>query len=258
MLLTSLLALSLAQSGAARAQLTVPPHRWTIDYGRVSCTLARPLGEEGSAIIAFNAPLGREPGELLVMEGGTGLDPRLRGEVGVRVDDGPPLILHASAERRNGRSVVKLLPMPEDFLGRVAGAHQLSLTKGNEVLLSLAMPNVRGAIDELGRCNDDLLQSWGIDMAARRALRRQPQLKSADWAIDILPTAETFLVFAAEVSDRGAPLGCRVVVSSGNERMDHAVCQLVRSRARFDPALDSAGRPVPAQYVTRLHWTVDD
>jgi protein TonB len=69
--------------------------------------------------------------------------------------------------------------------------------------------------------------------------------------------AETYLVFAAEVSERGVPLDCRIVVSSQNERMDRAVCGQIRSRARFEPALDSMGRPVHAQYVNRVHWETE-
>lgn len=254
MILTALLALGLAQPAAAETGLVVPPHRWIVDYSRMSCTLARRLSEEGSAIVAFNAPLGREPGELLVMDGGGGIDRRLNGELQVRLDDGPPLVLHARGEERNARPVVSFFPVPDAFLGRIAGAHQLAVSKDNEVVLLLAMPGAHDAVDALARCNEDLLQSWGIDMNARRALRREPRLRTPDWASDIHPAANTSLAFAAEVSETGMPLDCRIVVSSLNERMDDAVCRLIRSRARFTPALDASGRPVHAQYVTRIRW----
>lgn len=256
MFLIALLALSGATPPAAQAGPAVPPHRWTVDYSRMSCTLARRVGEEGSAIVAFNARLGEEPGELLVLDGGTGVDPRLDGYLSVRLDDGPPLVLHATHERRNDRQVVKLRPTPDDFLTRVAAARALVIGNGQDPVLSLAMPDAHGAVDALTRCNDDLLQSWGIDLAARRGLRREPRIRNYDWASDIHPSADTFLVFASEVSETGEPLDCRVVVSSGNARMDNAVCALVRRNARFNPGLDSAGRPTRAQYANIIRWIV--
>jgi hypothetical protein len=257
MFLMSLLALSVLQTPAAQVGPVVPPHRWTVDYSRMSCTLARRLGEEGSAILAFNARLGEEPGEFVVMDGGTGLDPRLSGDLGIRIDDGTPIVLHAKRERRNGQLVVGLRPMPDDFLGRVAGARQLDVIKGHEVVLSLAMPDAHAAVDALTTCNDDLLQSWGVDVAARRALSREPRATDISWASDIQSSANTFVVFAAEISEAGVPLNCRIVVSSRNAGMDRAVCALVRSRARFHPALDSAGRPTHAQYVNLIRWLVE-
>ena len=255
MFLISLLALSLAEPPAAAApQPAVPPHRWTVDYSRTSCTLARRVGEEGSAIVAFNARLGEEPGELVVIDGGGGLDSRLNADLDIRLDDGPPLILRARREQRNGRWTVKLRPMPDDFLRQVAAAHQLTVRNGAGVVLSLAMPEARSAVDALSRCNDDLLQSWGIDVAARRGLQKEPRLTDLSWVNDVYANRDTFLVFAVDVSEAGAPSNCRVVVSSRNARLDQAFCELVQRSAHFHPALDSAGRPVHAQYVNMIRY----
>lgn len=253
MFLTNFLMFAMAQSGAAQAEV-VPPGRWTIDYGRQSCTLARRLGDAGSPILAFNAPLGYEPGELLVMDGGTGLDRRLTGELEIRLDEGTPLVIRSRREQRNGRTLVQLAPMPDDFLDRVAEAGRLRVSSGDDEVVSLDLASPRGAIDELARCNEDLLRSWGVDISARRSLSRQPRLGDIGWALQIRPSTETSLVFLTDISERGRPLDCRVVVSSGNERMDRAFCNLVRSRARFRPALSPQGQPVRAQYVTRIRW----
>jgi len=254
MFLINLLALSLAEPAAAQAQPAVQPHRWTVDYSRTSCTLARRVGEDGSAIVAFNARLGEEPGELVVIDGGGGLDPRLNADLDIRLDDGPPLILRARREQRNGRWTVRLRPMPDDFLRQVAAAHQLTVRNGAGPVISLAMPEARNAVEALSRCNDDLLQSWGIDMAARRALQREPRVTNWNWASEIYANRDTFLVFAVDVSEAGEPSNCRIVVSSLNPRMDRAVCELVQRSAHFHPALDSAGRPVHAQYVKMIHY----
>jgi hypothetical protein len=257
MFVASLIALGLAPASATPAALVVPAHQWIVDYSRTACTLARRLGDEGSPIVAFNAPYGSEPGELVVLETGSTLQAGLNGAVQIRLDDGPPIAVHVRFDQRNGRTVSLLTPMPNDFLDRIAGASQLTVSKNNRTLFALALPNPRAAIAELARCNDDLLQSWGIDVAARRALSRKPRMQNFEWMFAIMPAASTYAILTADISERGRPLACRILISTGNQRMDRAVCSLLRSQARFEPALDSAGRPVPAQYVSKLRWLID-
>lgn len=256
MFVASLLALGLTQSGSA--PLALPANQWMVDYSRTACTLARRLGDEGSPIVAFNAPFGSEPGELVVVEAGPALRAGLSGEVQVHLDDGPPITVRARPEERGGRPVLRLGRMPEDFLDRVAAARQLTVTKGSQPLIVLPLANPRAAIEELTRCNDDLLRSWGIDVAARRALSRKARARSFDWVAGVMPAASTFLVLTADISERGRATSCRVVISSRNERMDRAVCHLLQNEAHFDPALDAQGRPVAAQYVTQVRWVIDE
>jgi len=253
----ALLALALAQSNPAAGELVAPPHQWIVDYSRTACTLARRQGDEHSPIVAFNAAFGSEPGELVVMEAGPALEERLRGDVQVSIDDRGPLTIRARPQWRGDHLVIRLSPLPEDFLERVAGGQQLVISKGDRPSITLALPNARAAVEQLTRCNDDLLQSWGVDVAARRALRRKPRARNFDWAFAVMPNVTTLLIFVANVSERGVPLDCRIVVSSGNRRMDQELCARMRGSARFEPALDSEGHPVAAQYVTRVRWVVD-
>jgi TonB family protein len=132
----------------------------------------------------------------------------------------------------------------------------LTIGKDDRVLLTLPLPNAREAVEGLTRCNDDLLRSWGIDVAARRSLSRKPRMRSFDWLSGIMPNASTFVILTADISEQGRALGCTIVVSSRNPRMDRAVCSVLRG-VHFDPALDAQGRPVRAQYVTRLRWVIE-
>jgi len=257
MFVASLLALGLAPSSATPDALVMPAHQWIVDYSRIACTLARRIDGDGSPIVAFNAPFGREPGELVVADGGSELQASLDGEVQVRLDDAAPITVRARPEDRNGHPVSKLGRMPEDFLEHVAGARRLTVSKNDRLLFALDLPNTRAAIAELTRCNDDLLRSWGIDVAARHALGRKPRMRDTAWASQVMPNASTFVVLTANISERGRPLACRVVISSRNERMDRAVCSAFRDQARFEPAQDAQGRPVPAQYVSQVRWVID-
>lgn len=254
MFLASFLAFAAMQADAPPQ--SVPPGRWTIDYGRVSCTLARRIGGENSAILVLNAPFGTEPGEFALVDGGTGFDRRLDGDLLIGFGNGMRVGVRAKREQRNGRAVVKLTPVPDNFLARMAAAGRIAVTRNGEELFAFAVPDARAGVDALTRCNDDLLGGWGIDVPARRALGQVARLRNTDWASRIMPQADTYLVYVAQVSAQGRATDCRVVVSSRNPRMDQAVCTEIRNGSRYDPALDGAGRPVASQYVTRVRWIV--
>ena len=258
MLLTTLIALGLLQAAPATERAAVPPHRWTLDYGDTACTLARRVAGDGSPIVILHAPLGMEPGQLLVMDGGSGLDPRLESQVEVRLDQGDPLTMRARREQRSGGAVINLLSPPADFLDRVAGGRILSVSQGGEVILSLPLDDAREAAEALGRCNDELLQSWGVDLAARRMLSRKPLVTDFAWTFDVAPAGDAYVAFVANVSERGRPLDCRITFSTGDRRFNNAVCRTFRARARLEPALDAEGRPVAAQYVSGVRWYIRD
>jgi len=52
------------------------------------------------------------------------------------------------------------------------------------------------------------------------------------------------VVYRIEIGPDGRVSGCAVRRSSGSASLDAATCRIVRSRARFAPARDGAGRPV--------------
>lgn len=55
------------------------------------------------------------------------------------------------------------------------------------------------------------------------------------------------------VSTSGRASYCVVVQSSENTSLDSLVCQAILQRARFDPAVDKDGQPIPSSYDRR--WT---
>lgn len=56
------------------------------------------------------------------------------------------------------------------------------------------------------------------------------------------------------VSAEGRVTDCTVVSSSGSAELDATTCTLLSRRARFDPALDAQGRPIPATVTRRVSW----
>lgn len=60
--------------------------------------------------------------------------------------------------------------------------------------------------------------------------------------------------FTLEVGANGRVAGCTITQSSGSAQLDDTTCRLIRSRARFTPALDSDGATVPDKVSGRIVW----
>ncbi|AHE52519.1 protein kinase domain-containing protein [Sphingomonas sanxanigenens] len=59
---------------------------------------------------------------------------------------------------------------------------------------------------------------------------------------------------AVDVDAVGKPVACETVKRSGIAAYDSATCRLVTARARFDPALDTAGTKVAGRYTGTVKW----
>jgi TonB family protein len=57
-----------------------------------------------------------------------------------------------------------------------------------------------------------------------------------------------------DIDERGRIRTCTVLDSSGSASLDRATCNVLTRRARFSPALDSAGRAVADTHVQRISW----
>jgi protein TonB len=62
------------------------------------------------------------------------------------------------------------------------------------------------------------------------------------------------VVYRITIGTEGRVSGCEVRISSGSAALDAATCRIVRSRARFTPARDSEGRPVPDRRDGNVLW----
>ncbi len=58
------------------------------------------------------------------------------------------------------------------------------------------------------------------------------------------------------VGQDGAVTDCRVVVSSRFPPLDAKTCAVFKTRARYIPARDASGNPVPSAVTERLRWVI--
>jgi len=60
--------------------------------------------------------------------------------------------------------------------------------------------------------------------------------------------------FELQVSEKGCGISCAVTKSSGWPLLDEETCRLMVERARFNPARDKDGKPIPATWKSAFHW----
>jgi periplasmic protein TonB len=60
--------------------------------------------------------------------------------------------------------------------------------------------------------------------------------------------------FSLDVGPNGRVSNCTITRSSGSTLLDDATCRVIGSRARFTPALDVTGAPVPDRIAGKIVW----
>jgi protein TonB len=64
--------------------------------------------------------------------------------------------------------------------------------------------------------------------------------------------------FRLVVGTDGRVTGCTIIGSSGSSALDAATCRLMKGRARFTPARDSAGSPTTDSVASAIRWVLPD
>lgn len=123
-----------------------------------------------------------------------------------------------------------------------------------------------GAMDlqmiALSRCMDERRAEFAVEHAAY-ASHAQPTgnpgtwITSADYSLDLFRSAVGAPIeFSLSVDDQGTPNFCEIKPSTRPQRTDETPCAILLQRARFSPALNKAGEPVPDIWSSRIRFQV--
>jgi len=124
---------------------------------------------------------------------------------------------------------------------------------------------MKASFAAMDACTDELLTHWGIDVA-RYKTRSRPAtpadspgtwLKSGDYPMDMLQKGQPGIVeFRLAVGADGVPTACHIQQSTDPEGFDRTVCEKLMKRARFEPALDKAGKPMASYYRDTVQFAI--
>lgn len=165
-----------------------------------------------------------------------------------------------SAEEKKITRVEPGTPLPEGS----AMWLQISVPRGRTVrLMTGSMTQPYAALQA---CNRDLVQSWGIkvdDPALAPAILPVPQTSPGTWvnssdfpSSDLRTSTNAIVNFRLMVNEVGRVTACKIQEATQNEKLSQVTCNLMTQRAKFAPAVNAAGRPVPGYYINSVRWVV--
>ncbi|MES2442618.1 MAG: TonB family protein [Pseudomonadota bacterium] len=234
---------------------------WGIDYGTDACTLSMSFGT-GADMVSLG---------FIPLTGGGSVKIAIIGNAQARLRGSGSAMLVSGAEARGKRAYysltdpktskpVALIKATRGDLPAIAASKALTLRTDRDVV-AFALPGMPAALKALEACETDLARTWGYDPAlvATPAKPIEPWkwLTGDDYprsAMEDKNGGETDL--RVTVGLDGAPTGCLVTLKSESEMLDRRACTAVMSRARFEPAMGTDGKPAPGLYATAVLWMV--
>jgi TonB family protein len=250
--------LLLASANIAQADTAV----WHWDRDSAVCSLVQDVGK-GDKLEITRTPANGQTGLQMILkstrraaadvhDGTLALEPRgaASGEVQLREYD--------------GKLYVNVVTQDPTFPDRFSGSSAVQISGGRIEPLRVTVQSAAAAVQALRKCEDDHMREWGIDPVAWHALRSAPvptqslpqMFNDFDYPLDAI----TFLVTGDAVTQLdiavdGTVTQCKSLNASKYKGFEDATCRILR-RARFKPALDASGRPVPAPYVIDVRFRI--
>jgi hypothetical protein len=269
---------ALAAPGDKPIETLTRKGKWVADYSRDACNLITRMGEgKNSVIIRFTR---YEPGDrfdLSVYGDRYRSDAvRIEGSADFGLSDKPIPIEGVSGNSGKMRAIFfrgmrldgwdrgdkhEIAPVitPQEE-GRVTG---VTLRLERRRPLRLEFGSIAKPLAEMRKCMDALVTSWGYDAAQQAAGLRPVSaitspgswLNSNDYPSKALFAGYNGLVqIRLDVDVEGKVAGCFVLSRTSPDEFADITCRNVAKRARLQPALDAAGKPMRSFWVVRVNW----
>lgn len=275
-------------SHAREMRRLAPSSQWIVDYADDSCRLARRFGEGDRQVTLIMDQF--TPGDSFKpMLVGKQLVPRddelvirwgLEEEQKVGVVSGttrdvPTIFIEATmkiSDIWNAKEFARALAEQHSvhIVPPIGAAREKAVTSvefhmlaGFDLVLETGPMDL--ALDALRKCSWDMVAKWGLDVEQQKRLTRRPTptrswstwFDHRDYPREMLRRGIQAIVnFRVLVDGTGKPTSCHVQTSSQPQEFDVMVCRSVMKRARFEPALDADGRPVPSYWRQTVNYRI--
>lgn len=262
---TVVFGLALASPALAEAapEPRAPSGKWNVDFADAQCIAHRDYGTaKGSPKLLLKAPALGDVMQVAVLRDLT-WSPAEQVDSTIATDQGRPLktsLLMYSPDRSKQR--IYLLNLPSADFAAVRRATFLSIRSPglNETFALSQMEPLMKVIEE---CVADLKRVFNIAGNGREATGLRSRAKgniaklfsSGDYPQVALRKGQTGRVrFAMLIQENGRVADCTIVATSGVASLDSQACAMVKSRAKFQPAIGNDGKPAKDAVVGSISW----
>lgn len=241
-----------------------PTNPWVLDYAAADCLAYREYSAaDKKLVLAIEPSPTMNSFEIAVLRDRKG--PFYAEELQGSVDFGNGRVDAWLLHYGHAKQDVYRFRIATAELDQARSAPSVRLRAGGSEDFTFSLSNIPDLLDQLGACNRDLIQYWNVDgdKDGKIAVPAKGDVRAAFSANDFPQQAldrrqQGDAQFLLLIDEAGKIAACHVIKPSGVPVFDAMGCQVIQERARFKPALDSAGKPVRSAVVTPLvRWRLD-
>ncbi|WP_271439644.1 energy transducer TonB [Pontixanthobacter luteolus] len=258
-----------------------PSSKWNLSYDKEACRLVRIFGEGENQVATQFVRYVPGPGFDMYVSGKS-LDPQgkqfeYRFAPGDEPGEASNLLYGQNDEGMTTwqfstglvpHAEYKALEMekPEDRKAAILRESEraptitsFEISKGVSQPVALQTGPLSKPLEAMGACMDDLMRSWGFDPQVQRNLISSPEPKSGpgrwvtprDYPAGALRKNLSGSVrVRLDIDEAGEVTDCTIQQAFSDPAFRLSVCNLIKKRGRFRPAINAGGDPVKSFWGT--------
>lgn len=261
--MSMLIAQLLATANAAPMQ---PVTRWVVEFADSTCLMGRRYGTDKNPIdLLIKAPMLGEMHEVLINVPQGGHSPHEGVNEGwfERPNGTRAAPISAATYRTEGKTLLTRFYIDPKAYKLGEDGDRLILDFGRRYRYDFALPDLEKAKGVLGQCLTSLRDAYGVGESATKQIATPAESKLSiyryfstdDYPSDAVSKGERGYVgalFWVEID--GTVEDCKIVESSRRKSLDDRTCDVIRTRSRFNPAIDHQGMPIRSPQYQRVRW----
>lgn len=260
-----------------------PSSKWNLSYDKEACRLVRIFGEGENQVAAQFIRYVPGPGFDMYVSGKS-LEPQgnrfeYRFTPGDEPGEAKNLLYGQNDEgMTTWRFSTGLVPhaeyktldieKPEDRKAAILRENErapaitsFEISRGVAQPVALQTGSLSKPLEAMSACMDDLMRSWGFDPEVQRSLASSPEPKSEpgrwikpkDYPAGALKKKLSGSVrLRLDIDEGGEVTDCIIQQSFSDPAFRLSVCNLIKKRASFQPAIDAGGQPVKSFWGTAV------
>jgi hypothetical protein len=261
---------ALALVAGSPSQAAPAPHaptgKWVVDFAESQCLASRNYGPPGQPLylVLKPSPMGQVM-QISIVRKAKGGD-AIQVPATLRFDEQEPIKSSMLAFTSSKDGVrINLVNLPIEAFAPARQAKGVSVRSAGELNESFALAQMAPLMAAIDRCVVSLQQHWNIGEANGAKLKERASSKAnlatyvrnEDYPAVALQNREMGEVgFALLIDATGKIADCMVIATSGVASLDAQSCATMTSRAKFNPAIGTDGKPAKDALTARIRWVV--